>query len=226
MFDFKQLFNAWRGQGLVSEMFGQFQEMLENAASMLKIVRRVLSGSAEPSTVEGELRSLDKAINNSQQTIRRQILEHLSVNPGVDVPASLVLMSIVKDAERLGDYARDLFRTTRISGDAAQTAPYSPVIAQLSDEVERLLADTQKALADSDEALATDVMGRESGIKSICDKMLTDVAAGGLPADKTTALAVISRYFRRITAHTANIASSVINPIDRLDYQPKGPAVD
>jgi phosphate uptake regulator len=53
--------------------------------------------------------------------------------------------------------------------------------------------------------------------------MLLFLTRDTLSSDKTVALAIISRYLRRLTAHTANIASSVTNPIEWLDYKSKKP---
>ena len=51
----------------------------------------------------------DVRVNKLQRTIRKQVVAHLSI-PGnrPDVPYSLLLVSLVKDVERIGDYAKNL----------------------------------------------------------------------------------------------------------------------
>lgn len=221
MFGFKALIDAWRGKGLVPEMFDEFQDMLKNSAMMLKVASDALAGNVEQDKARAEMRARDKQINRIQRGIRRGVVEHMVYNPGVDVAASLVLMSIVKDAERLGDYARALYEAGDISAGVVSTPGYAEAIKDIEDGIEGLIYDAAKALQDSDEALARDVMAREDSLKAKCDDILARVAADRLPGDKTAALAVISRYLRRMTAHTANIASSVTNPVEWLDYKPK-----
>ncbi len=38
------------------------------------------------------------------------------------------------------------------------------------------------------------------------------------PAREAVPLALLNRYFKRITAHSMNILTSLVMPIDRLDY--------
>lgn len=221
MFNFKALLEAWRAEGLISQMYAEFQQMLEKSLEMFAITRKTLAGENDPDSVWQEVRQRDKEINRTQRLIRRQVVEHLTVEAGVDVPACLVLMSIVKDAERLGDYMGYLFKVARICGDAAKTAGFAEDVERIEDQVEKMMADAKKALAESDEALARDVMAREDPTKEGCDRMLENAAKAQLPPERIVAVTLISRYLRRLAGHTANIASSVINPIERLDYKPK-----
>lgn len=221
MFNFKGILEAWRAEGLVTQMYEEFEEMLALATSMLAKVRSTLCGEVRAEDAREEIRAQDKQINRTQRLIRRQLVEHLSVAAGVDVPACLILMSIVKDAERLGDYAGYLFKIAHICPDATRTEGFASEIDRLWDELDSMMADGWKALAESDEALSRDVMTRENPIKDGCDAMLAKVAQAELPPARIVALTLISRYLRRIAGHTANIASSVVNPVERLDYKPK-----
>ncbi len=223
MFDFKALFNAWRGAGLVNEMFKEFQEMMDDGGKMFKGVCDAMSGRDGAEAVRENLRGLDKEINRTQRDIRRKVVEHLTLNPASDVPACLVLMSIVKDAERLGDYAQDLYKAWQLAPEAVKLPKYAPMLAQLQDEVGKFMADTRQALATSDEKLANDVMDRERSVKALADAMLAEVTRDQMSPAEAVSLAVISRYLRRLAAHTANIASSVVNPVEWLDYKSKKP---
>ena len=51
----------------------------------------------------------DVAVNELERSIRRKVLRHLTVNPGHDVAICLALMSVAKDAERIGDYCKNVF---------------------------------------------------------------------------------------------------------------------
>lgn len=221
MFDFKRLIAAWRAEGLVSEMYREFEGMLDGVIGMYDEAARVLAGEVSPDDVRRDMRAKDKEINRTQRKIRRQLVEHLSIQPGADVPACLILMSIVKDAERLGDYLGYLLKVGYICPDVAKTEGFAEAMAGLEGRVGELLADGRRALAESDEDLARDVMAREDAIKKECDAMLEQVAKAQLPSERIVAVTLVSRYLRRLVGHTANIASSVINPVERLDYKPK-----
>ncbi len=221
MFDFKRILRAWRAEGLISRMYNEFEEMLDIAAEMLDRARSTLSGEMSPESLWDLMRARDKEINRTQRLIRRQLVEFLTVNEGVDIPACLILMSIVKDAERLGDYASYLFKSAYICRDAAKTEGFAEEIDRLWSEVASMMAEGRKALHESDEELARSVMERENPIKDGCDAMLQKAAGSHVAPERIVVVTLISRYLRRLAGHTANIASSVVNPVERLDYKPK-----
>jgi phosphate uptake regulator len=221
MFSFKALFDAWRGPGLVSKMFDEFEHMLALVGEMFASACAGCSGTVDVDAARDDLRSRDKEVNKLQRSIRRQIVEHLIAEPGTDVPACLVLMSIVKDAERLGDYSRALFDAARISCPAVQGGKYAAALRKIEAAISAMIADAKKALTASDETLANDIMSREDDVKAQCDGILDGLTRDNLSGAETVALAVISRYLRRLAAHTANIASSVTNPVEWLDYKSK-----
>jgi len=221
MFNFKALLSAWRGGGLISDMYEEFADMLDKASRTFDTAWKALRGEVEPESLAEEVSSRDKEINRTERLIRRQVVEHLSFQQGADVTLCLILMSIVKDAERLGDYARDLFWVSYISPRVALAEPFAGEVERLHSEITRLIFDSRKALADSDEELARDVMKREDRIKKDCDRLIDNLAASGLPSDRTVALTLVSRYLNRITAHTANVSSGVVNPVERLDFRPE-----
>jgi len=221
MFDFKRIIGAWRAEGLISRMYDEFEEILETAAAMLVKVRSTLRGEFRAADTWDEIRAQDKQINRIQRLIRRQLVEHLSVAAGVDIPACLILMSTVKDAERLGDYAGYLFKIAYICPDPLKTDGFAEEMERLWSEVDSMMAEGRRALQDSDEPLARAVMEKENLVKKGCDAMLEKIAKGGVPPERIVAVTLISRYLRRLGGHTANIASSVVNPVERLDYKPK-----
>jgi phosphate uptake regulator len=223
MFSFKALLDAWRGPGLVGRMFAEFEQMLALVSEMFATACAGCSGTVNVDSARDQLRSRDKEVNRLQRGIRRQIVEHVTANPGIDVPACLVLMSIVKDAERLGDYARALFEASQIACPAVQGGKYAAALRKIEGEIGAMMANTRKALADSDETLANDIMSREDAVKASCGKVIEDLTRDSLSGAETVALTLLSWYLRRLTAHTANIASSVTNPVEWLDYKSKKP---
>jgi phosphate transport system protein len=56
--------------------------------------------------VKDSIYTRDQSVNELERSIRRKILRHLTIHPGDDVAACLALMSVAKDAERIGDYCK------------------------------------------------------------------------------------------------------------------------
>ena len=69
----------------------------------------MLRGKKDGDVVRDSLYSKDQEINTLLRSVRANILTHLSINPVADIPGCLALMSIAKDAERIGDYCKNVF---------------------------------------------------------------------------------------------------------------------
>ena len=102
---FKQIFDPVSGSPLVRGAFADVSAMLKQAAEMLEHSLDVL---LDNQAVTLDLEQLDDVIDEAERRVRRTILQHLAVNPKQDLVASLILVSMVQDAERIGDYARGL----------------------------------------------------------------------------------------------------------------------
>ena len=56
-----------------------------------------------------------------RRVFRRELVFHSSVFGGIDSPSVLVYMSVVKDIERVGDYAKNLLDLARDGADLSKT---------------------------------------------------------------------------------------------------------
>ena len=110
---FKNLLQFWQGKDFLTQVLEEFKKMLDDTEKMFdSVCRRLIYNEKEPG-LEDKLYSIDKKVNELQRDIRKRIVEHLSIQPSVDVSTSLLLMSVVKDAERLGDYSKNLLEVSR-----------------------------------------------------------------------------------------------------------------
>ena len=72
------------------------------------------------------------------------------------------------------------------------------------------------AFRDADERKAREVMKRHAEIKRKTDDLLASMVSDPAAGRGTVALAVASRYYRRISAHASNVASALVNPLDQV----------
>jgi len=101
---FKELIEALRRRPLLNQMWSEMEEMLGDAVDMYRPIADVLAGREKMTqATHDRVYETDKRINHLQRKIRKQLVAHLALAPGSDVPISLTLMSITKDAERVGD---------------------------------------------------------------------------------------------------------------------------
>src|SRR5690606_21912058 len=86
----------------------KIQEMLTHNRYEFDLAMSALMGDVVPTDVNDDLRLADRKVNRLEREIRRELVVHSSVYGGIDTPVVLVYMSIVKDVERVGDYAKNL----------------------------------------------------------------------------------------------------------------------
>ena len=125
----KEFLQAWRDESPISRMLDEFIAMLEDVEWLYDNVGSVIRGKEEePESIKEEIYDRDREVNRKQRDIRRLVVNHLTVQPGVDVPICLVLISIVKDAERLGDHCKDIFEVVMQYTNHFDKEQYAPIL--------------------------------------------------------------------------------------------------
>ena len=218
---FKDILSLWRGESFLGKVIRDFRKMLEHSEYIFDKATKVWWKKMKPDEVHADIYSRDRRINEEEQRIRRRLVEHLAINPRKDFPACLVFMSVIKDAERIGDYGKNIFELTHI------------LKSDLDDKMVKILKDIEvqiasslhtiiKAFVDADNEKAVELMRKHGKISSACESAIRSMVKQDLPVDKAVCYTLLLRYYKRISAHTANIASSIVNPIEKLDYVVEG----
>lgn len=219
----KALVNAWRSGKQMRHMYDEFMAMLKATEWMFGVTGQVLLEGRDPKEMELDLYETDRRVNKTERQIRKELVEHLAIRPQGDVPACLVLMSIVKDAERVGDYCKNLYEIRGILGSHFTDADVAQELKAYHEHVMATFRDTQQALAEGDDTLAHNIVGREKETASTLDAKVCAVAESDAPTRQAVCHALALRHMKRIHAHLCNIASSVARPVHKIDYPGKGP---
>ncbi len=215
---FKNLLQFWKGKAFLTEVLEEFKSMLDETQKMFDSVCKTLVYNEKEPGLKDRIYAIDKNVNRLQRNIRKRVVEHLSMQPSVDVSTSLLLMSVVKDAERLGDYAKNLFEVTRYLQKPINKDVYQELFNSIEKEILDLFQKTKEAFIESDETKANLSWQYESKITKRCDEIIEKLAKGNLPTNEAVCFVLTARYFKRITAHLSNIATSVVLPLSELDY--------
>ncbi|MDP8216647.1 MAG: PhoU domain-containing protein [Candidatus Kaelpia imicola] len=216
---FKNLMRFWKGKDFLNQVLEDFKSMLNDAESMFNLViKKLLYNEGDLGTLKKEIYGIDSRVNKAEKEIRKRIIEHLSIQPSVDVPTSLLLMSVVKDAERLGDYSKNLFEVSKFLTDPIDKNKYKELFNNIDQEIAVLFKDTKKAFLESDEDTAVASWNYERQIAKRCDETLEKLAKSDISVNEAVCFTLIARYFKRIAAHLTNIATSVVLPLSDLDY--------
>ncbi len=209
---FERLFGPGAQSTLIDAAYRDVSEMLKQSARMLDFA---LAAVFDNQPLEVDLDRMDDAIDENERMVRRSVLEHLAVNPRTDLVASLVLASMVQDAERIGDFARGLGELTSLA-KSPRSGPFRDELAALSGQLRPLFSVCEEAFRDDDPEKARRVMAAHRELKDRLQDVIRRVADSDTSADMAVVYSGAARILRRISAHLSNIASSVVQPYDRI----------
>lgn len=174
--------------------------------------------------IRHEIYERDREINAMERDIRRRIITHLAASPAEhDIPIAFVLTSLVKDAERLGDYVKNLYEVHHVYGASFDRSLYDPYFDGIRTSAKRLFGSVRRAFRETDEAAAHKVIEEAREMMRRCEQAIHDIAQGTHTVPEAVALVLVARHYKRILAHLVNIATSVVVPADKLDYYDETP---
>ncbi len=215
---FKNLLSFWKGRHFLDQVFTEFKEMLDDTEQMFTMVTKRLIDNVQQPDLKQRIYSIDSRVNALQREIRRRIVEHLTLQPTVNVTACLVLMSVVKDAERLGDYCKNLGEVIALLEKPIERNDYAEYFDELDKRILSLFAQTRDAFVEADEDKAKATWNTEREIAKTCDSIVKQLSESDLDTNQAVCYSLIARHYKRIVAHLVNIATSVILPLSDLDY--------
>jgi phosphate uptake regulator len=195
-----------------------FGDMLNNDEYLFNQTWQILTEQADIEQISQEISDKDSEVNTQERAIRRWLVEHLSINPKHDTSGCLALMSMVKDAERIGDYAKNMLEVGVMFKGTIKDIKYFPRLATIEQNIADHFPTLVKAFLKSDATLAESILQHYSSIKAECNRILEDVFMEQLPSQEAIATALLARYLKRINSHISNIASGIIYPLDEIDF--------
>jgi phosphate uptake regulator len=215
---FRELLAAWRRADPLKEMYEDLIRMIEAGEWMFeKCWDSAVRGSVEPD-VKDEVYRRDVEVNRTERAIRRRIVEHLAVAPGQDVPACLILMSVVKDAERIGDYCKNILEAAEMEVEPVARCGFFGSFREIYGQTRELFGKTRRALSEADVTLGHEVIAEERSVVALCDTLVERLASSDLPPRAAVPWALLARCLKRVAAHLGNLASSLVMPLHKLDY--------
>ncbi len=227
----RNLFNVFRKETLFTQALRESHEMLDIDLQMFEAsvesLRRTDDGAG---AMRVDLREMDKEINRYERDVRQKVLTHLAVSGTGDLAYGLVLVSIVIDIERIGDYAKNIYDLARYHPEQLHGGTMEDGVADVESRTASLFRDMVKAFRENDSEMARSIMTSYKGsLSTDCEKLVERLVAGeasGLTPGTSAAIALYVRYLKRIAGHSRNIVSSVVNPFPRIGYREKKPKKD
>ncbi len=220
---FKEILQAFRHQDVVKDLSSQVCEMLEAGKWMFEQASDVLMRKADWNTTCDSLYKRDRQINQLEQNIRERIVTHLTVGNQADLGPCLALMNVVKDAERIGDYCKNIFEVGRFYRGSFDNHPFADPLNDIRKKIVGLFEPTKEAFIELDSDKAERILQETSIVVKQCDMLIQQllVLDDDFAASEAVAYALLARHYKRVEAHLSNIAISVISPVAMLDFSGK-----
>lgn len=200
---------------LLTQALRESVEMLDTSWEMYQASVKSLrqSDSAE---IDFDLEARDHMVDEGLEEVRRKVLTHLAVAGKGDLSAGLVLVSVVIDIEKIGDYTKRIYELARNHPERLHAGSLEGTVQQAEATVSKFFRQTLEAYRAHDTQAARELMkpGR-SDLMASCDELEVAVTTGKggdlSPADAAT-VALYVKYLQRIAACSWTILTSLVDP--------------
>jgi len=205
------------GRSTIQEVEDKLAQMVRDGRAVYDAAMAAAFGGGASKAAKREVKGIDRGINVAQQEVRKALVVHASVAGNVDVPETLVYMSVVKDAERIGDNAKNIYDLAKYGADFT-AAPDREELERYRDNVGQLIDEAVAVFESRDISRAKELISKADVFLDEYDDHVKAAFASSGPASDAVARALFYRFLKRITAHVMNLMTSIVFPIHRLDY--------
>lgn len=217
----QRLIDAFRKTSALNQAFERSQEMLGEDREMFEEAIRSLR-ERDDARLEVDIYAKDQMINAYEREVRRKIYTHLAVTGAKDLNASLVLASVVHDIERIGDYTKNIVELALHHPRRFGCGEFDNDVKRIETTAKTMFGLLLATLPLSDQSKAREVMSEHWWISRKVDDIVNNLLEkdnASLPGREAVTTVLYVRYLKRISAHLMNIASSVVNPFDRIGFR-------
>ncbi len=213
----KEILAALRTREIMTQVEDEIREMIELGRTLFEASSLALIEGRE---VAFDLYARDRKINAKVVDVRKKIVEHLAVAGSRNVVGELVFITLINDVERIGDYSKNVLDLARSRGSEMAPNRYMEQLKALQPMIEGNFDKAAKALFDNNQELAHEVVDAHLQISETCEGIVKELLSDdSMDPRDGIALALASRYFKRISSHLKTIASSAVNPFSLIGYK-------
>ena len=220
---FKKLLSIFRKDSLMDQAYRRSYLMLELTLDMFLKARESLRHK-EDSEIDINIYDKDAEINKFELEVRRDVFNHLAIRGSERLPSGLVLASIIIDIERMGDYTKNMIELALNHPGRLHGGIYEEKLQRVEAAVEDNFMKTRKCFELSDVASALVLLDEYKWVNPICDKILMGLIKEedkNIPCGDAISLGLYFRWLKRINSHLRNITTSIVNPFDRIGFEPE-----
>ncbi len=215
----RELLSIFRADNPLKAMADNFAEMLKLACDLTVLAGTIYFEKTAPPDERTRVYKQDIKINKLERVIRKQVIGHLAIRANSpNLPYCLVLMSLVKDVERIGDYAKNLAEVMDFCPTALPDDEATAELREIRRGIEEVLLTAARVFDQSDDEQAVELIRAGRDIAHRSDTLVATIARSDYDAGTAVGLVLGARYYKRINGHILNVLSSVVMPLHKLDY--------
>ncbi|WP_412068290.1 PhoU domain-containing protein [Rubrivirga sp. IMCC43871] len=202
---------------LVDRALEDLGAMLDTADTMFAAATNCL---LDNEALHVDLSAMDETINAGETSVRRAVLEHMVSDPKVETSFSLLLVSIVQDAERCGDLAKNIAKISDLAA-APRMGRHVDALRPIRDRVQATFPRVRRSFIVGDAGVGRTIMEEHDQTKKDVAVFLQEIAsADDVTSNEAVVLAVGARMIGRTSSHLSNIVSAVALPFDQVRNSP------
>jgi phosphate uptake regulator len=217
---FREILKLLRKDNLQVQALSECFEMVDMCHEMVMASVESLR-NREDASVDIDIYAMDKKLNSFERDVRRKVMTHLSLGHTEDLASGLVLVSVVIDLERIGDYSKNIYDLAVNHPGKLHGGPLEDRVLRIEKTALEHLTESVKDFKSGDIAEARRLMQHyKEDISGQSSEIVKAIVTGGVEMSSrdSAALALYVRYLKRISAHSRNLISSLVNPFDRIGY--------
>lgn len=218
---FKEILNLLRRDNLLGQALEECHEMLGLCDTMVHSAIDSLR-NLDTAYPDVDVHKLDKKLNSFERDVRRKIVTHLALGNRADTSSGLALISIVIDIERIGDYSKNIVDLARSHSARLHAGEFETQVVAIEQATLGLFSRTIVSFRSGDVEEARTIMkAYKTDVSARWAEVEKRLVAGdtALSVSDAVTLALYGRFLKRITAHSRNLVSSIVNPVDRIGYK-------
>lgn len=220
---FNKLISIFKKDTLMDQAYKRSYLMLDLTREMFVEAKESLRHK-EDSEIDINIHDKDAEINRFEREVRRDVFNHLAVRGSEGLPSGLVLISIIIDIERIGDYTKNIVELAMNHPGKLHGGQYGEDLQKVEAAVEDNLTKTRNCFESCDNTSAIELLKEYKWVNSVCDKCLMGLIKEkdkNIKPGDAVSLGIYFRWLKRINSHLRNITTSVVNPFDRIGFEPK-----
>ena len=195
------------------------------------ILDSVISLEKRDPQLAQEVRRGDRVIDTMEERITEEVARVIALRApmGSDLRTVLSVMKISGNLERIGDYAKNIAKRSKVLVEMPQVGGATSAVRRMARDVEAMLKDALDAYIQRDTSLAEDVRERDLEVDQMYNALFREILTHMMedPRNITSCMHLhfIAKNIERMGDHVTTIAEQVIYLVTGElpdDERPKG----